>query len=57
MRWVDSEGAAARAEIARRAGWGGVALWALGYDDDETWAALIDATRKPLAIATSTNTP
>jgi spore germination protein YaaH len=55
VQWVDSEGAAARAEIARRAGWGGVALWALGYDDDETWAALIDATRKPLSIATETS--
>jgi HAD superfamily hydrolase (TIGR01509 family) len=54
VRWVDSEGAAARAEIARRAGWGGIALWALGYDDDETWGALIDATRKPLAMTATT---
>jgi spore germination protein YaaH len=49
VHWVDSEGAAARAEIARRAGWGGVALWALGYDDDETWQSLLDATRRTLA--------
>ena len=49
VHWVDSEGAAARAEIARRAGWGGVALWALGYDDDETWQALLNATRDPMS--------
>ena len=48
VHWVDSEGAAARAEIARRAGWAGVALWALGYDDDETWQSLLNATRNPI---------
>jgi HAD superfamily hydrolase (TIGR01509 family) len=54
VRWVDSEGAAARAEIARRAGWGGAALWALGYDDDEVWTALLDATRSPLEASAPT---
>jgi len=49
VHWVDSEGAAARAEIARQAGWGGIALWALGYDDDETWQSLLNATRNPMA--------
>jgi HAD superfamily hydrolase (TIGR01509 family) len=48
VQWVDAEGAAARAEIARRAGWGGAALWALGYDDDAVWAALVAATRNPI---------
>jgi HAD superfamily hydrolase (TIGR01509 family) len=48
VQWVDAEGAAARAELARRAGWGGVSLWALGYDDAEVWAALVAATRDPL---------
>ena len=48
VHWVDAEGAAARAELARRAGWGGVSLWALGYEDDEVWQALIAATRNPL---------
>ncbi len=52
VRWVDSEGAAARAEIARRAGWGGAALWALGYDDAEVWAALLTATRAPIDVMT-----
>lgn len=45
VQWVDAEGAAARAQIARTAGWGGAALWALGYDDDEVWSALVAATR------------
>jgi hypothetical protein len=49
VRWVDAEGAAARAEIARRAGWGGAALWALGYDDDAVWVALVAATRNPIS--------
>lgn len=49
VHWVDAEGAAARAEIARRAGWGGVALWALGYEDDEVWQAILSASRDPLA--------
>lgn len=48
VHWVDAEGAAARAEIARRAGWGGVALWALGYEDDDVWQAILSASRDPL---------
>ncbi len=49
VHWVDAEGIAARVEIARRAGWGGVALWALGYEDDEAWQSLVTASRTPLA--------
>jgi spore germination protein YaaH len=49
VQWVDAEGAAARTEIARRAGWGGVALWALGYEDDDVWRAILSASRDPLA--------
>jgi HAD superfamily hydrolase (TIGR01509 family) len=49
VHWVDAEGAAARVEIARRAGWGGVSLWALGYEDDEVWQAVVNASRRPLA--------
>ena len=49
--WVDSEGVAARVELARRAGWGGVALWALGYEDAEVWTAFITASRVTLAAA------
>ncbi|HUF97351.1 MAG TPA: glycosyl hydrolase family 18 protein [Ilumatobacter sp.] len=48
-RWVDAEGAAERVEIARRAGWGGVALWALGYEDADVWSAIVTASNAPLA--------
>lgn len=50
VHWVDAEGAAARAELARRAGWGGVALWALGYEDDDVWQAILTASREPLDV-------
>ncbi len=49
VHWVDAEGVAARIELARRAGWGGVALWALGYEDDAVWQAALTASRRPLA--------
>jgi len=49
VRWVDAEGVAARAEIGRRAGWGGVSLWALGYETDAAWQALVTAARAPLS--------
>jgi HAD superfamily hydrolase (TIGR01509 family) len=48
VHWVDTEGIAARVEVARRAGWGGVALWALGYEDDAAWQALLTSSRVPL---------
>ena len=43
VHWVDAEGVAARTKIARDAGWGGVALWALGYEDEAVWQALTAA--------------
>jgi HAD superfamily hydrolase (TIGR01509 family) len=49
VHWVDADGVASRTEIARRAGWGGVALWALGYEDDEVWQSLVTSSRIPLA--------
>lgn len=42
VHWVDATGAALRIDLARRAGLDGVALWALGYDDDRVWD-VIDA--------------
>ncbi len=49
--WVDAEGVAARVEIARRAGWGGVALWALGYEDADVWQSLVTASHSPIPSA------
>lgn len=46
VRWVDSEGVAARVMAARDAGWGGAALWALGYDDPEVWDSFVGAARR-----------
>ena len=51
VQWVDAEGIAARVEIARHAGWGGVALWALGYEDDAAWQSLVTSSHAPLAAA------
>lgn len=49
VHWVGAEGVAERAEIARRAGWGGVALWALGYEDDAAWSALVATAHEPMS--------
>jgi HAD superfamily hydrolase (TIGR01509 family) len=48
VHWVDAEGIESRVEIARRAGWGGVALWALGYEDDAAWQGLVSGSRRTL---------
>ena len=40
VHYVDAEGARARIDLARRERLGGAALWALGYDDPSTWAAI-----------------
>ncbi len=41
VHYVDGDGAVDRIHIAREAGLGGVALWALGYEDAQVWA-LVD---------------
>lgn len=45
VHWVDADGVESRVELARRAGWGGVALWALGYEDETTWITLLSSAR------------
>ncbi len=45
VHYVDADGVRARMDMALSAGLGGVALWALGFDDDDVWdAILVDAT-------------
>lgn len=45
VHYVDADGIRARMDLAIDAGLGGVALWALGFEDDDVWnAILIDAT-------------
>jgi HAD superfamily hydrolase (TIGR01509 family) len=48
VHWVDGEGAASRIAIARHAEWGGVSLWALGYEDQDVWDTIVMASRQPL---------
>lgn len=40
VRFMDPTGIGVRAELARDLGFGGVAIWALGNEDDLSWAAL-----------------
>jgi hypothetical protein len=47
VHYVDGDGAVERIEIARRAGFGGVALWALGYEDEPVWDAIAEVIRLP----------
>ena len=54
VRWIDSEGVDARVMVARDAGWNGVALWALGYDDADVWDTFVGAARRDLATASAT---
>lgn len=45
VHYVDADGVRARMDLAIAAGLGGVSLWALGFEDDDVWdALLIDAT-------------
>jgi spore germination protein YaaH len=45
VHYVDANGVRARMDMAIEAGLGGVAVWALGFDDDDVWdAILIDGT-------------
>lgn len=54
-RFVDAAGAQERIEMARDAGLGGVAVWALGYDDAATWSTIVRVVT-PSTSATSTVT-
>jgi spore germination protein YaaH len=46
VRYVDGDGALARAALADAAGFGGSSLWALGYEDEAFWNGLTeDGTR------------
>ena len=44
VHYVDATGVRARMDLAKKAGFGGVAIWALGFENDAVWdAILIDA--------------
>ena len=45
VHYVDSEGVRARMDIAIESRLGGISVWALGFDDDDVWdAILVDGT-------------
>ncbi|MFM8382455.1 MAG: glycosyl hydrolase family 18 protein [Actinomycetota bacterium] len=45
VHYVDGRGVRERMDLAKRAGFGGIALWALGFEDETIWQAVLrDAT-------------
>ena len=55
--YVDGAGAQARMQHAVDAGLGGVALFALGYEDDATWHGIATITAQLTPPTTPTTTP
>jgi hypothetical protein len=53
-QWVDADGVGTRVMMAREAGWGAAALFALGYDDPDVWNALVDTATRDLTTPTTT---
>lgn len=51
VHYLDGEGARQRIQIAREAQFGGVSLWALGFDDDAAWAAIDPVIRTQSVVA------
>ncbi len=47
VHYVALDGALARARLAKDAGFGGISLWALGYEDPALWASLVPLTADP----------
>jgi HAD superfamily hydrolase (TIGR01509 family) len=57
VNYVDGDGAAERIDIAREAGFGGVALWALGYESDTAWDQIADVVITPPTTAAPAGQP
>jgi len=56
VRYVNGDGAGLRMQRAVAAGFGGVSLFALGYEDEATWNA-ISAISRQLGPADTTDSP
>ena len=52
VHWVDGDGIRQRMDLAREHHLGGVALWALGFDDDAVWEAILPTVADPTASVT-----
>ncbi len=53
VHYVDGDGIRMRMDLAREYGLNGVALWALGFDDEAVWEAILPTVADP-AASTST---
>jgi spore germination protein YaaH len=54
VHYVDGDGIRQRMDLAREYRLGGVALWALGFDDDAVWDAILPSVADPSASTAST---
>lgn len=54
VHYVDGDGIAARMDLARQYRLGGVALWALGFDDQAVWDAILPTVADPTRVDAST---
>ena len=52
VHYVDGDGIRARMDLARRYRLDGVSLWALGFEDDDVWAAILPTVADPAATTT-----
>ena len=53
VHYVDAEGVQARMDLARQYQLNGVALWALGFDDEGVWDAILPTVSDPSATTTA----
>jgi spore germination protein YaaH len=45
VHFIDEQGARARIDLARAERIGGIAFWALGFDSDALWPAVVEVAR------------
>ena len=56
VHYVDGDGIRLRMDLARQYRLDGVALWALGFDDDAVWDAILPTVAEPRPPTTDANT-
>ena len=52
VHYVDGDGVRARMDLARQYQLNGVSLWALGFDDQGVWDAILPTVTDPTATTT-----
>jgi Glycosyl hydrolases family 18 len=53
VNYVDGDGVRLRMDLARQYQLDGVSLWALGFEDDVVWDAILPTVSDPLAVTTT----